>query len=350
MRYRIYGQDLISKEPRPPLDIEAETEEAARTQAAEMGMDILQVEPMRPVPAEPLPSQSVALNRLAGNRPQLGAVQPWSRTRWMLVGLVLVLLALAGGIGIGIVLPRVSIIGPGTPSDPGTTPSAGIRLEEQKSAEELFDLAGQKALILKYSGGDVEFWVEIESQGKRHKIGEFLLWGDDKQPGPDQAVEGYLLWIRNEPDDAGREWWKVAHRRDLVTAQKSGVQLSSPLAQASVTQSKEDRQSSSGSSSQTVQVWTGKAPNGAMTLSTASSSIPSPLPTDREVCLKEIREQRKQSQSTLAATTASALGLLSSPLEGPLLITSALVPGGMDETLDVHTIKVMCKAASRKAK
>jgi ribosomal protein L40E len=44
MKYRVHGQDGITREPRPPLDIEAVTEEAARQQAARAGMEVLRVE------------------------------------------------------------------------------------------------------------------------------------------------------------------------------------------------------------------------------------------------------------------------------------------------------------------
>jgi len=44
MRYRLIGRDLKSNEPRAPINIEADTEEAARTQAVEMGMEVLHLE------------------------------------------------------------------------------------------------------------------------------------------------------------------------------------------------------------------------------------------------------------------------------------------------------------------
>jgi hypothetical protein len=53
MKYRVYGQAGISKEPRPPLDIEAVTEEAARQQAAQAGMAVLHVEVALPRSTQP---------------------------------------------------------------------------------------------------------------------------------------------------------------------------------------------------------------------------------------------------------------------------------------------------------
>jgi hypothetical protein len=173
----------------------------------------------------------------------------------LLVGGVLVLVALAVGIGIGMLLPRVLRIGPESPTSSTGVP-VGIRLEELKSAEEMFVLASQEAVVLKYSGGDVMFWVEIESQGEKQKMGDDVgMGGDQNQLGTDQTVEGYFVWVRSKPDDEGRETWTIGRRRDLVTAQASGVQVSTPLAQASVVQSGEHRLGTSESFYRPVQVW-----------------------------------------------------------------------------------------------
>jgi hypothetical protein len=48
MRYRVYGVEGVSREPRAPLELETDSEEAARLQAKEMGMAVVQVEPIRP--------------------------------------------------------------------------------------------------------------------------------------------------------------------------------------------------------------------------------------------------------------------------------------------------------------
>jgi hypothetical protein len=52
MQYRLSGRDLKSNEPCAPLDIEADSEEAARTQAVEMGMEVLQIERFQPLAIE----------------------------------------------------------------------------------------------------------------------------------------------------------------------------------------------------------------------------------------------------------------------------------------------------------
>jgi hypothetical protein len=60
MRYWVYGLDAISHEPREPLFIEADNEEAARQQAAETGMAVEEVEAVQPraEPSRPPPQQS----------------------------------------------------------------------------------------------------------------------------------------------------------------------------------------------------------------------------------------------------------------------------------------------------
>jgi hypothetical protein len=62
MKYRLYGQDGISKEPRAPLDVETDTEASAREQGTQAGMEVLRVEPL-PLftSAEPTPGPSGAV-------------------------------------------------------------------------------------------------------------------------------------------------------------------------------------------------------------------------------------------------------------------------------------------------
>jgi hypothetical protein len=57
MRYWVYGVDGVSKEPREPLFIEADSEEAARQQARDQGMEVAEIDPVQPrsegTPAHP---------------------------------------------------------------------------------------------------------------------------------------------------------------------------------------------------------------------------------------------------------------------------------------------------------
>jgi hypothetical protein len=324
MRFRIYRHDKGSPPLVEPLFIDAADEAAARGKASELGLAVERVE----------------------------AASPRARRRWGLAGFVLLAASLAAGFGIGYFYPRVSRTGP--ESLPAV--STGVRIEELKSAQELFALARQKAVVFKYSGGEVEFWVEIESRGNKEQIGPVRVeppdaFADQQQPGPGETVEGYLLWLRGDPDERGQENWQVAIRRDLVSRQTSAVQISNPLVQAKASQSQESRKSASRNLGHTVQVWQGKGPAGLRGGTSAGeiSSIPSPLPTDREVCLKEIKEKRWQFPQDLQAAAASTLGLLGSGPGGPLLAVSAFVWGRTEETMDPHTIRILCKASAPRA-
>jgi hypothetical protein len=139
------------------------------------------------------------------------------RRSWLIVLLVLASVAL--GVGLGIVLHRLPWAGmvfrPSITAGP-----PGIRIEELKSAEELFTLAGMKAVAVKFSGGDVEFWVEIESQGKKTIEGRHPSYpGSDRPPGPNQSVEGYYLLVRIPDEPSGKETRRTAYQRDIVAAQ-----------------------------------------------------------------------------------------------------------------------------------
>jgi hypothetical protein len=358
MRFRIYRRDRGSPPLVEPLFIDAADEVEARGKAVDLGMAVEQVEPAPPEGVETRPADRGWPSQAAPSFPaELGGplartALPRARRRWALVWFALVPAAVAAGFGIGFLFPHVSRTGP---ESPPAVP-AGLHIEEVKSAKELFDLAGQKAVVFKYSGGEVEFWVEIESQGNKEEIGPVRIeppeaFADHRQPGSGEAVEGYLLWLRGDPDERGQENWKVAIRRDLVSRQTSAVQISSPLAQAKASQAQESRKSATSSLGRTVQVWKSKCPAGLRGGTSAGeiSSIPSPLPTDRVVCLKEIKEKRWQFPQDLEAAGASALGLLGSGRAGPLLAISAFAAGRTEENIDPHTIRIMCQGSAPRA-
>src|SRR5206468_11282183 len=93
-------------------------------------------------------------------------------------------------------------VGPGGQPHAAAGP-AQLRVERWKPGEELLALAGQKAVVLSYSGGDVDFWVEVESRGKRWKSGEGRgAPSAHREPGrPGPTVEGYFVLARS---DAGQ--------------------------------------------------------------------------------------------------------------------------------------------------
>lgn len=264
-----------------------------------------------------------------------------TRKTWLFVCSLLIPGLIVIGIAIGMIFPRVSVVGTGSP--PSHAPAAaGVRVEELTSAEEVFKLAGQEALVLKYSGGDMRFWIELQSDGKRQKLGHLEggsgPFGSEpaKTPGQNQIVEGYLIWVRGEPDDEGTERWAVALRRDLVAAESSAIQVSSPLAQASVSQSKENRESYSLRSLCSVRVWEGNVGGRS---SSYSKHIPNPLPTNREVCLMEIKERKRETDPPLVPGHDGGAG---NNVTGIKQDTT----DPKNESTGQHVIRVMCKVVS----
>ena len=55
--------------------------------------------------------------------------------------------------------------------------AGGLRIQEMESGEKLFGVVGHTALVFKYSGGYVRFWIELDSDGKKQ--------AHDAGPGPD---------------------------------------------------------------------------------------------------------------------------------------------------------------------
>jgi hypothetical protein len=274
----------------------------------------------------------------------------------LLVCLVLVPLSVAAGIGIGFMVPRTTQPAAGAPpasavAPPSMAPFVGIRVEHLTAAEDLFNMAGQRAVVLKYSGGDVDCWVEIDSQrGKQKMEGWRMAFGggdsDLKQPGPDQTVEGYFIWARGEDNDdrsPGSEPWRVAYKRGLAATKATVVEVGNPAAHVNFVQSLQE--SSGWSIYHGVQVWNGKRPDGYSTLGSTNGTIPSPFPVGQEVCVQEFREERKWThrKSVDPSAIASLLGMLG--------CTQGLFPAACafssEEMSDVHTIRVMCRAANR---
>src|SRR5262249_55290974 len=74
---------------------------------------------------------------------------------------------LALGVAIGIALPRFSSTNPPAPAV--SSHPVQVTVEQWKEAEEVLLTAGQTARVFKYTGGDVEFWVELESAGHTYR-------------------------------------------------------------------------------------------------------------------------------------------------------------------------------------
>ncbi len=264
-----------------------------------------------------------------------------NRRIWLLACLLLLPLVLAIGIGVGVMLPRVSLIS--APSTPPLSQSAGgVRVEELKADEELFALVDQQAIVFKYFGGDVDFWIELERDGETQRFNLISLWRQksDAPAGPNDQVEGHFVFCRMARDESGNERWVLAGRRESISTKSSGLKVSTPLVEGEVAESKENRQAVQVNSSATVSLWKEqKKSEGFSKQSLAenadpkrprtsriycqggSTDIPRPLPTDRNVCIKTITEEGKK-----------------------------VHPTDKDKELVAkHIIRVMCKVASDEA-
>jgi hypothetical protein len=175
---------------------------------------------------------------------------------------------------------------------PTAAAPVALHIEELKSAEDLFAVAGLKAVVLKYSGGDAEFWIEIESQGKKTTEGVFGPSHVEGfvPAGPNQSVEGYYLLVRTPSDAPGQETWRMAYERDLVAGQPSDVQVSTPLVQMNAKEASKERQSYKVSSTKPFQLW--EIANSEKAESTVNS-FQSPLRPGETVCLAEIKGSQK---------------------------------------------------------
>lgn len=223
---------------------------------------------------------------------------------WLLVSLLGFILAVAIGIGIGVMLPRVSK----SVTPPQSQTAGGVRVEERKDEEDLFNLAGQKARVFKYSGGDVNFWIELDRDGKTERFDPgmkglrnlFLLDSKDP-PGPEAQTEGYFVFCRQELGQSGDEFWVVAGNRGQVTATSSSLKLSTPLVEGEVVSSRKDQQNHVVSQSLNVSLWKEKQSDGTPISAGDAEfkwhedrSISNPLPKGRKVCIMTITEEGKK--------------------------------------------------------
>jgi serine/threonine protein kinase len=165
------------------------------------------------------------------------------------------------GVVIGIALPRFSSTSTPTPALNVALAPTPVTVEEWKEAEEILATAGQHAVVFKYAGADVEFWIELERAGG---FKSRFPWNSMPPPDlPDEAlasggvITGYFIWTRGTLTEDGREEWGVATRRSLVAKESSGTAVSLPLLQASASYSQEQQKSVGGSArlSASFPVW-----------------------------------------------------------------------------------------------
>ena len=104
------------------------------------------------------------------------------------------------GFGIAVMIAICSLV---------KTPFLNIRpaeIEWNAPLVEGFELAGMRAVVLKYSGTDAQFWIEKESDGVVTKFGDHD-WQLDPRPKQNEVIQGVFIWIRGEHDATGMEKW-----------------------------------------------------------------------------------------------------------------------------------------------
>jgi hypothetical protein len=167
---------------------------------------------------------------------------------------------------------------------------------------------GRQVVAFEYTGGHLGFWIDIESDGKKTTplsgIGPDKFWFAD---GPVGVVDGEFVWARATVDTAkpDQTWW-VAHRGDFTAEREQAFHNTAYDHRVAAVWKTKTPPHVHG---QIVQLVTSPAlPTmaGLATFVTALASasaplsvrssevdivIPSPLPVDQDVCLKEIHEE-----------------------------------------------------------
>ena len=223
----------------------------------------------------------------------------------------LIPLAVILGIGIGIKFPNIFKFGQGS-TKPSAERRPGVLVEKWGSGEMLLGMLGQNALVYKYTGGVVEFWLELDSGGETQDFsdqmkGESWLDADSNHP-----IEGYFIWVRGEADDSGHENWQVTFNQ----SDHLDLHLEPPLPRL-VSQSRRRNETFS------VQVWKRKKPEDfkPSNFEMSDGVYPISILKDREYRIMQITEQRE--------------------LDGD---------EKSREVYEEIVIRVMCKAASNKRK
>jgi hypothetical protein len=200
------------------------------------------------------------------------------------------------------------------PSPAVKEPSPAAALPPRTEGARIGDLRdtvpsnGRQVVAFEYTGGHLGFWSDIESDGKKTAplsgIGPDRFWFTD---GPVGVVDGEFVWTRATADTAkpNQTWW-VAHRGDFVAEREQafhGTAYDLPVTAVWKTKTPARVRG------EIVQLVTSPAlpsisglatfvtalMSAAAPLSVRSSEvdivIPSPLPLDQDVCVKEIHEE-----------------------------------------------------------
>jgi hypothetical protein len=242
------------------------------------------------------------------------------RKTWWLASAALTLAAFGGGIGVGFLWRPTAETGAdgaprsGTEQAPPKPPAPrdGMYLEHHKDAERLLDLALLPGFLLKFSGNKyVKFWAELETDGQTRPIAEVSSRPIIQFAGPIPHDAGDFVWLRLRTGTPGKEIWR------MVLRGKDSVQFANMEAYLF-----------------------GRTPikSTRELLPAPVHEIPEPLPLDRALCLKEVREIGEVDDRVQLASSFGLLG--SGAWTGPL-VTCAMLSA--PRTAGICTIRLMCR-------
>lgn len=168
---------------------------------------------------------------------------------------------------------------------------ASVGVEQLTSSEELFEVFGQEAFALRFTGGSVACWVDVESDGVEQRVD---FWPRRATvSNRDRGLVSTFVWTR-EPgtasDDQGTEEWRMAWRSGKCPAPWLALNVrrpGSPAVPPDTSDANCNWHTSLGGKSITL----GSRRKGSGGRSSWTSKIRSPMPVGEDVTLKTIEEE-----------------------------------------------------------
>jgi hypothetical protein len=194
----------------------------------------------------------------------------------------LLAVTLIAGVVAGACIPRYTRAQP-------LTVDWGVLVKEEKDAEDAFKAIDQTALVYTYTGADVDFWITVERDGQETEEIQYPLSSRHDTSllplKPNEKRVGKCVWVRGKRDENGDETWTLGQsHRSTTTTDRVGGTVANAFSRAKLTS--EHFESFGIRHTETRTVSLGKSPR---LWSNSTYDIPSPLPDDRPVCLREIQ-------------------------------------------------------------
>lgn len=170
------------------------------------------------------------------------------------------------------------------------TAGSRIGVEQLMSSEALFEMFGQEAVVLRFTGGPVACWVDAESEGGTQQMN--LLPELPTRGSGDRNRTSFFVWTR-EPesfDDTGTEVWRMAWRTGICRAPRLALDVhfpGVPVPRADDEDADCNWHTQRGEKSITL----GVRRKGSGGMSDWTSNIRSPMPLGEDVTLKTIEEE-----------------------------------------------------------